>query len=68
MPPKKIPNTLCNAQFGPTGICVLAKKVNVSTGTVITPVRYDTVTNLLVANFPEGNGVFGYGTDRLRRG
>jgi Right handed beta helix region len=65
LPPKRIPNTLCNAQFGPTGICVLAKKVNVSTGAVITPVRYDTVTNLLVANFPEGNGVFGYGTDRL---
>jgi hypothetical protein len=65
LPPKKIPNTLCNVQFGPTGICILAKKVNVNTGAVITPVRYDTVTNLLVANFPEGNGVFGYGTDRL---
>jgi len=67
LPPKKIPNTICNNPnlFGPTGICILAKNVNLSTGAVITPVRNDTVTNLLVANFPEGNGVFGYGTDRL---
>ena len=65
MPPKSFPKTLCNEQFGPTGVCILAKKVNVTNGAVITPVRDDTVTGLLVTGFP-GNGVFGYGTDGLR--
>ena len=65
VPPKSFPKTLCNEQFGPTGVCILAKKVNVTNGAVITPVRDDTVTGLLVTGFP-GNGVFGYGTDGLR--
>ena len=65
VPPKSIPKTLCNQGFGPTGICILAKKVDVKTGTVITPVRNDTVTALLVKGFP-GNGVFGYGTVGMR--
>lgn len=64
LPPKKFPKTLCNAAFGPTGICVLAKKVNPKTGAVITPVSDDTVTGLMVRGFPS-NGVFGYGTDGL---
>jgi hypothetical protein len=66
LPPKKFPNTICNNPkvFGPTGICILAKEVDLSTGAVNTPVRDDTVTNLLVANFPS-NGVFGYGTQGL---
>jgi Right handed beta helix region len=50
--------------FGPTGICIPAKNVNLSTGAVITPVRDDTVTNLLVSGFPS-NGVFGYGTNGM---
>jgi len=63
--PKKFPNTLCNGGFGPTGVCILAKSVNASTGAVLVPVRNDTVTGLLVSGFP-ANGVFGYGTDGLR--
>ena len=46
-------------------MCILAKNVNPKTGAVITPVRDDKVTGLLVTGFP-GNGVFGYGTDGLR--
>jgi len=64
-PPASFPKTLCNAAFGPTGVCILAKRVNARTGAVITPVRADTVTGLLVAGFP-ANGVFGYGTAGLR--
>jgi hypothetical protein len=66
VPPKRFPNTICNNPnvFGPTGICILAKNVNLSTGAVITPVRDDTVTNLLVSGFPS-NGVFGYGTNGM---
>jgi nitrous oxidase accessory protein NosD len=64
-PPASTPKTLCNGGFGPTGVCVLAKKLNPKTGVVITPVRNDTVTALLVRNFT-GNGVFGYGTVGLR--
>ena len=64
-PPASFPKTLCNAAFGPTGVCILAKKVNAKTGAVLTPVRGDTVTSLLVAGFP-ANGVFGYGTVGLR--
>lgn len=65
VPPKVFPKTPCNGGFGPTGICLLAKKVNFSTGAVLSPVRNDTVTNLLVMGFP-GNGVFGYGTVGMR--
>jgi hypothetical protein len=61
VPPKKFPKTLCNQVFGPTGICILAKNVNTSTGAVITPVFNDRVSGILVKGFP-GNGVFGYGT------
>lgn len=64
-PPASFPKTLCNAAFGPTGVCILAKKVNTMTGAVITPVRADTVTGLMVSGFP-ANGVFGYGTVGLR--
>ena len=65
VPPRSIPMTLCNQVAGPTGICILAKKIDVKTGAVITPVRNDTVTALLVKGFP-GNGVFGYGTVGMR--
>jgi len=64
-PPKSIPKTLCNTFFGPTGVCILAKKVNTQTGAVITPVSGDTVTALRVTGFAS-SGVFGYGTDGLR--
>jgi len=63
-PPASIPTTLCNKVFGPTGVCILAKQLDPSTGAVITPVSNDTVTALLVTGFP-ANGVFGYGTDGL---
>jgi nitrous oxidase accessory protein NosD len=64
-PPASFPKTLCNGVFGPTGVCILAKKVNPKSGAVITPVSNDTVTALLVAGFP-ANGVFGYGTNGLK--
>jgi Right handed beta helix region len=64
-PPKSFPKTLCNSGFGPTGVCVLAKKVNPKSGVVITPVRDVAVTAMAVTGFP-GNGVFGYGSDGLR--
>jgi nitrous oxidase accessory protein NosD len=64
-PPKSFPKTLCNGAFGPTGVCILAKKINAKTGAVIVPVRGDTVTALLVRGFP-ANGVFGYGSNGLR--
>jgi len=63
VPPKVFPKTLCNNPdfAGPTGICILAKKLNIKTGQVLSPVHNDTVTNLLVKGFP-AIGVFGYGT------
>jgi hypothetical protein len=64
VPPKSFPKTQCDTAFGPTGICILAPKVNPKTGAVIKPVRDDTVTALRVIGFP-ANGVFGYGTQRL---
>ena len=60
-PPSTKPNNLCTGIFGPTGVCILAKKVNMKTGAVKTPVYNDTVTGLYVSGFA-GNGVFGYGT------
>ena len=65
VPPKHFPKTLCNEGFGPTGVCILAKRVDPKSGAVFTPVRNDTVTGLLVTGFP-GNGVFGYGTVGLK--
>src|SRR5947208_736400 len=58
VPPKHIPKTMCNAGFGPTGVCILAKSLNPKTGAVFVPVRNDTVTGRLVTGFP-GNGVVG---------
>ena len=59
-PPSTTPHNLCASAFGPTGVCILAKKVS-KTGVVEQPVYSDTVTGLYVTGFP-GNGVFGYGT------
>jgi hypothetical protein len=61
--PPAATHNLCSSRhlFGPTGVCILAKKVNMKTGAVITPVYNDTVTNLYVTGFAS-NGVFGYGT------
>jgi parallel beta-helix repeat protein len=60
-PPAGGVHNLCRTAFGPTGICILAKKVDVTTGRVITPVYNDRITGLYVAGFA-ANGVFGYGT------
>jgi hypothetical protein len=65
VPPKSFPKTLCTVTFGPSGVCVLAKKINPQTGAVITPIHNDTVTALRITGFP-ASGVFGYGTDGLR--
>lgn len=62
-PPKAFPKTFCNTSFGPTGVCVVGKRVT-KAGQVITPVTHDIVTALLVTGFP-ASGVFGYGTDNL---
>jgi hypothetical protein len=62
-PPKTFPKTFCNTSFGPTGVCIVGKRVT-KNGQVITPVTHDTVTALLVTGFP-ASGVFGYGTDNL---
>jgi nitrous oxidase accessory protein NosD len=61
VPPPTPPATLCNQAFGPTGVCILAKKLNVSTGAVVEQVYNDAVTDLSVTGF-SSNGVFGYGT------
>ena len=63
-PPHRRPHTVCRSAFGVTGVCILAKKIDVTTGRVFKRVRNDTVTGLYVAGFPD-NGVFGYGTDGL---
>jgi len=63
-PPHRRPHTVCRSAFGVTGVCVLAKKIDVTTGKVFQRVHNDTVTGLYVAGFPD-NGVFGYGTDGL---
>lgn len=63
-PPTSFPANLCNGAFGQTGVCVLAKDINTQTGAVITPVNNDTVTGILIKDFP-ANGVFGFGTTGL---
>ena len=63
-PPSKKPHTLCTSVFGVTAVCILAKKVNATTGAAPVPVNGDTVTRMYVAGFPS-NGVFGYGTNGL---
>src|SRR6266571_8151889 len=64
-PPASAPKTLCNQAFGPTGVCVLARKLDTKTGAVLSAVRNDTVRGLRIIGFP-ASGVFGYGTDGLR--
>src|SRR5262249_56952045 len=44
-PPSAPPHNLCSTAFGPTGVCILGKKVS-QTGVVIQPVYDDTVTGL----------------------
>jgi len=63
-PPAAKPHTLCTAVFGVTGVCILAKQVNMKTGAVLQTVNNDTITGIYVTNFPS-NGVFGYGTNGL---
>jgi nitrous oxidase accessory protein NosD len=63
-PSASVPKTPCNQIFGPTGVCIFAKKVT-QNATVITPVNNVTVTAMRVTGFA-AIGVFGYGTDGLR--
>src|SRR5438105_9764612 len=37
VPPAEFPKTPCNSAFGPTGICVLATKLDTKTGAAIRP-------------------------------
>lgn len=62
-PPAHIPDTACG-EFGPVGICVLAKSLNGGPGGQPIPVSGVTVAGLSVVGFP-GEGVFGYGTSGL---
>ena len=59
MPPAKKPHTLCTKLFGATGVCILAKKVNIQTGAVLKAVNNDTVVGIYITGFP-ASGVFGY--------
>jgi Right handed beta helix region len=63
-PPRHRPRTLCSSNFGVTGVCVLAIRLDPETGAVFQRVRGVRVTGIYVAGFP-GNGVFGYGTNGL---
>jgi Right handed beta helix region len=63
-PAARKPHSLCTRAFGVTGVCILAKKVNMQSGAVLQKVRNDTVTGMYVTGFP-ANGVFGYGTKGL---
>lgn len=63
-PPARKPHTLCTGAFGVTGVCILAKKINMQSGAVLQAVRHNTVTGMYVTGFP-ANGVFGYGTNGL---
>jgi Right handed beta helix region len=63
-PPRHVVDSTCNRAFGPTGVCILARKVNMKTGKVAKAVRNVTVRGLLVEGF-QGNGVFGFGTNGL---
>jgi nitrous oxidase accessory protein NosD len=60
-PPAMKPKSLCASLFGVTGVCILAKKLNVTTGAVLQHVNNNTVTGIYVTGFA-ANGVFGYGT------
>jgi hypothetical protein len=63
-PPSAKPHTLCTMAFGVTGVCILAKQVNPTTGAVLQTVNNDTITGIYVTDLPS-NGVFGYGTNGL---
>jgi Right handed beta helix region len=63
-PPRHLRRNFCTEAFGPTGVCVLARKLNPQLGKVLRSVRGVTVTRLLVTGF-RGNGVFGFGTSGL---
>jgi effector-binding domain-containing protein len=65
MPPAKKPHTLCTKAFGVTGVCILAKRVNIQTGAVLKAVNNDTVVGMYITGFP-ASGVFGYGTNGLK--
>jgi Right handed beta helix region len=62
-PPPQLPDTACG-EFGPVGICVLAKSLSGGPGGQPIPVSGVTVAGLSVAGFA-GEGVFGYGTSGL---
>ncbi len=64
VPPASFRRDICRTAFGPTGVCILAKRLNLKTGAV-RPVRGDTITDMYIAGFA-GNGVFGYGTIGLK--
>jgi parallel beta-helix repeat protein len=61
-PPTVPPSNPCSQFFGPTGVCVLGTLT--AQQQVSRPVTGDTIERLTVQDFA-GNGVFGFGTDRL---
>ena len=63
-PRRRRRHDFCDARFGQTGICILARTLDPRTGAVLRPVRNVSVTGFFIAGFA-GNGVLGYGTSGL---
>ena len=62
-PPPDPPNNLCSQKFGLNGVCVLGDlddQMNVRK-----MVTGDSIVNFTIQDFQGGNGVFGFGTDKL---
>ncbi|MDP9233789.1 MAG: right-handed parallel beta-helix repeat-containing protein [Actinomycetota bacterium] len=60
VPPEHAPNRLCT-QFGLSGICVLAKEVDPTTGVVEAPVSGDHISGFTIRGF-DGFGIMTYGS------
>src|SRR5713226_1766464 len=64
VPPARRRHNICARAFGATGVCILARKVDLKTGAVLRQVHNVRVEWLYITGF-SGNGVFGYGTNGL---
>lgn len=63
-PPSRRRHNICSGAFGPTGVCILARKVNLKNGKVRRQVRHVRVKGFYITRF-RGSGVFGYGVNGL---
>ena len=62
-PPANPADNLCAQNFGLNGVCVLGDLDNQMN--VRKMVTGDSIVNLTIQDFQGGNGVFGFGTDKL---